>query len=73
MIDSSLIGTLGFPIVVVCYLLWERHHIAKAVREERIKTLRYLENAIKNDLVHAIESLKEEIIKLNERCNRGKN
>lgn len=72
MIDSSLIGTLGFPIVVVCYLLWERHHMTKEVRKERTETLRYLEKAIKNDLVHAIDTLKEEIIKLNERCNGGK-
>ena len=68
----SLIGTFGFPIAIVCYLLWERHHIAADVRKERTETLRYLEKAIKNDLVHAIESLKEEIIKLNERCNREK-
>lgn len=66
----SLISTLGFPVAVVCYLLWERHHIAKDVRKERTETLRYLEKAIKEDLVHAIDTLKEEIIKLNERCNK---
>lgn len=71
MIDTSVIGTLGFPIAVVCYLLWERHHISRAVRKERTETLHYLEKAIKNDLVHAIDMLKEEIIKLNERC-KGK-
>ena len=66
----GLISTLGFPIVIVCYLLWERRHIAKEVREERTETLRYLEKAIKNDLVRAIDDLKEEIIRLNERCNK---
>jgi DNA-directed RNA polymerase subunit F len=68
----GLISTLGFPIVIVCYLLWERHHTAQEVRKERTETLRYLEKAIKNDLVGAIDTLKEEIIKLNERCNGGK-
>ena len=68
----SLISTLGFPIAIVCYLLWERLHVAKAVRRERTETLRYLEKVIKNDLVHAIDDLKTEIVKLNERCNGSK-
>jgi hypothetical protein len=55
---ASLISTLGFPIVVVCFLLWERH-----------KTMYHLEKAIKKDLVGAIVELKLEIVKLNERCN----
>ena len=61
MIDTSVISTLGFPIAVVCYLLWERH-----------KTMIHLENVIKVDLVDAISELKIEIVKLNERCNMGK-
>ena len=57
----SLISTLGFPIAVVCFLLWERH-----------KSMLHLEKAIKIDLVGAITTLKVEIVKLNERCNGGK-
>lgn len=61
MIDSSVISTLGFPIAVVCYLLWERH-----------RTMIHLEKVIKEDLVDAITGLKVEIVKLNERCAGGK-
>lgn len=50
---TLLISTLGFPIAVCCYLLWERHTmIAKFTK--------------------AINDLKVEIVKLNERCNGGK-
>ena len=72
MIDSSLIGSLGFPIVIVCYLLYERRCLAREVREERTKTILQLEKVIQNDLVHAIDNLKVEIVKLNERCNGGR-
>ena len=58
---SSLISTLGFPIAVVCFLLWERH-----------KSMLHFEKAIKVDLVGALNSLKLEIVKLNERCKGGK-
>lgn len=57
----SLISTLGFPIAVVCFLLWERH-----------QSMKHFERAIKVDLVGAITSLRVEIVKLNERCNGGK-
>ena len=57
----SLISTLGFPIAVVCYLLWERH-----------STMHALKKAIENHLVTAIQELKEEIIRFSERCNGGK-
>ena len=57
----TLISTLGFPIAVVCFLLWERH-----------KSMLHFEKAIKVDLVDAINSLKVEIVKLNERCKGGK-
>jgi len=57
----QLISTLGFPIAVVCFLLWERH-----------KSMKCFEKAIKEDLVGAINNLKMEIVKLNERCNGGK-
>jgi DNA-directed RNA polymerase subunit F len=69
---ASLISTLGFPIAVVCYLLWERRCQAHEVRKERGETLLHLEKVIKNDLVHAIDELRVEIVKLNERCNRNK-
>ena len=68
---TSVISTLGFPIAVSCYLLWERHHVAKRTYDERQSTLRYLEKAIKVHLVDAINDLKMEIVKLNERCNSG--
>ena len=68
---TSVISTLGFPIAVCCYLLWERHHVSKSVQKERQDTLHHLENAIKNHLVTAINELKTEIVKLNERCNPG--
>ena len=58
---QSFIVTLGFPIAVVCYLLWERH-----------KTMCNFEKVIKKDLVGAICDLKMEIVKLNERCAGGK-
>jgi len=57
----ALISTLGFPIAVVCYLLYERNN-----------TMRRFEKAIKIDLAQAINDLKVEIVKLNERCNGGK-
>ena len=69
---ATLVSTLGFPIAVVCYLLWERRYQAHEVRKERLETLLHLEKAIKNDLVHAIDELRVEIVKLNERCNGGK-
>jgi hypothetical protein len=58
---QSFVVTLGFPIAVVCYLLWERH-----------KTMCHFETVIKKDLVGAICDLKMEIIKLNERISGGK-
>lgn len=57
----ALISTLGFPIAVVCFLLWERH-----------QTMKHFENVIKVDLIGAISTLKVELVKLNERCNGGK-
>jgi hypothetical protein len=68
----QLVSSLGFPIAVSCYLLWERVHIANANREERKATLQGLKQVIKVDLVNAINDLKMEIVKLNERCNGGK-
>jgi len=59
---TTLISTVGFPIAVTCYLLWERQQVT-----------RRLENAIKQDLAQAIQDLKEEIIKFNAKCNGGKN
>jgi hypothetical protein len=59
---QTFIITLGFPIAVVCYLLWERY-----------KTMCHFETVIKKDLVGAINDLKVEIVKLNERCDgKGK-
>lgn len=63
----SLIGTLGFPIAVCIYLFYDRHKTAQDTRTERINSLRYLEKAIKVDLVNAIDDLKIEIVKLNGR------
>ena len=57
----GLISTLGFPIAVVCFLLWERH-----------KSMIQLEKVIKVNLVGAITDLKVEIVKLNARYNGGK-
>jgi len=68
---QSFIVTLGFPVAVVCYLLWERRHIGKEERDERRRTLHYLENAINDNLVGAINELRTEIVKLNERCRGG--
>ena len=53
---SSLVGTLGFPIAVTVYLLWERQHVNKELKE-----------AIEKGLVTSINELKIEIVKLNER------
>ena len=64
----TLVSTLGFPIVVCLYLLWERFHVAKHVQEERQEIMHHFEKAIKVDLVNAIVDLKVEIVKLNERC-----
>ena len=58
---QSFIVSLGFPVAVVCYLLWERYH-----------TMCHFEKVIKNDLVGAIQELRVEIVKLNERCDKGK-
>ena len=58
---QSFIVTLGFPIAVVCYLLWERH-----------RTMCHFEKVIKEDLVGAICELKIEIVKLNERIDGRK-
>jgi len=44
------IATLGFPIAIVIYLLYERH-----------TGLKSLEKVIGNDLTHAIYDLREEI------------
>jgi predicted PurR-regulated permease PerM len=49
----TLISTLGFPIAVCCYLLWERHTMIQKFTK-------------------AINDLKVEIVKLNERCNGRK-
>jgi len=57
----ALISTLGFPIAITCYLLWERQNIS-----------RKLEKAIREDLVSAIQELKEQIIIFSERCNGGR-
>ena len=54
----ALISTLGFPIAITIYLLWERQQVTKT-----------LEKAIKQDLVVAIQELREEIIRFSERCN----
>lgn len=63
----ALISTHGFPIVMCCYLLLERHHTANAHQKEREKTQEKLAEAIK-DFTTAISDLKTEIVKLNERC-----
>jgi len=52
----ELIASLGFPIAVCIYLLWERRTVTKC-----------LEKAIKNDLCCAINDLKTEIVILSER------
>ncbi len=62
----------GFASAVVVYLLWERYHISQAAQREREGALHHLEKVIKVDLVNAIQSLKEEIIKLNFRANEGR-
>jgi hypothetical protein len=49
---STLVGTLGFPIAVCCYLLWERYTMIQKFTK-------------------AINDLKVEIVKLNERCGGG--
>jgi len=69
---ATLISTLGFPVAVVCYLLWERRCLTQEAHKERTNTMVHLERVIKNDLVHAIDDLRGEIIKLNERCNGDK-
>lgn len=66
-----LISTLGFPIAVALYALWDRHQTVLRSEQERQETLRYLEKAIKVHLVGAINDLKTEIVRLNERCNPG--
>jgi len=55
---QAIVATLGFPIAVTLYLLWERQNVTKC-----------LEKAIKNDLVGAIVDLREQIVILNERLN----
>ncbi len=56
----SLIGSLGFPIAMCLYLLWERHSdkcsLVDAVAENTTAT----------------QEFKEEIIRFTERCNGGK-
>jgi hypothetical protein len=64
--------TLGLPTAVAIYALWDRHQTVSRTEQERQETLRYLEKAIKVHLVGAINELKVEIVKLNERCNGGK-
>jgi len=56
---QTLVATLGFPIAVTVYLLWERKNITNC-----------LVKAIKNDLVHAINELREQIVILNERLDK---
>ena len=67
----SLIETLGFPIAVALLLFWMLYHTNKVHREEREKTQETLADAIK-DFTKAINDLKMEIVKLNERCEGGK-
>jgi len=50
---AGLVSTLGFPIAVCCYLLWERYTMIQKFTK-------------------AINELKTEIIKLNERCRGEK-
>ena len=52
----SLVGTLGFPIAVTVYLLWERQHVNKELKD-----------AIEKTLAASINELRVEIVKLNER------
>jgi hypothetical protein len=52
------ISTLGFPIAVVIYLLWERQ-----------STTKELNRAIDEKLVVSINELRVEIVKLNERIH----
>ena len=66
-----LASTLGLPTAVAIYALWDRHQTVLRTEQERQETLRYLEKAIKVHLVGAINDLKLEIVKLNERCNSG--
>jgi hypothetical protein len=53
---QSLVGTLGFPIAVTVYLLWERQHVNKELKD-----------AIEKGLVTSINELRIEIVKLSER------
>jgi len=52
----ELIASLGFPIAVTVYLLWERQNVTKCLKK-----------AITNDLCGAINDLKTEIVILSER------
>jgi len=52
----ELIASLGFPIAITIYLLWERRTITKD-----------LKCVILNDLCGAINDLKTEIVILSER------
>jgi len=63
MIDDlpSLIGSYGFPIAICIYLLWERQTATKELKK-----------AISEDLVSAINDLKIEIVRLNERYPKHK-
>jgi len=56
---QAIIATLGFPIALCCYFLWERQNVTKG-----------LETAIKEDLTGAISSLREQIVILNERLEK---
>jgi len=51
---EDMVTTLGFPIGVCCYLLWERFTLLQK-------------------FTNAISELKNEIVKLNERCKESKN
>lgn len=52
----EIVASLGFPIAVACYLLYERR-----------ATTKELTHVIRNDLISSINALKIEITKLAER------
>jgi len=54
----TFVSTLGFPIAITIYLLWERQNATKE-----------LKCAIDEKLVVSINELRVEIVKLNERIH----
>lgn len=63
----EIVASQGFPAAICIYLLWERQAVTKSLEQAINNDLMHAITSLNNDLTHAITDLKNEITILSER------